>query len=301
METPIDATRTTLANLSELAKRAHYWTSFSPERRGGQLIKECQNELDADILFLTTNGIDEVTVSEYASKFKRLLTSWLHAKSNCTSTMITGGSNYNVRRAEKANRSEHRHYEIFAEWRERAKKSIVRKSKPAKTYTSELERYRAELEAMKANHELMKEGNKRIKDAKKKGGNIDAYLTETFKIQPHMLDWTMKFGFGLSNNLANMKRVEDRIATLSKMETLAATTGNTEIDFNDVRIVENYEADRLQLIFPGKPEPDMITKLKRNGFKWSPRFGAWQRQLTNNAKTAVNINIFNANIFKRAA
>lgn len=277
----------TIESLLPLAQRAHYWTSFSPEKRGEQLIKDYQSELDADILFLTENNISEEIKTEYAAKFTRLLTSWLHAKSNCTSTMITGGSNYNVRRAEKANRSESRHYEIFAEWRVRAKKAIVRKAKPAKTYSSELERYRAELDGMKKNHELMKEGNKKIKEAHKTSADISEYLKTTFGVAPHMIEWTMKFGFGLSNNLANIKRVEDRIKLLEKKETIAATSGNKETDFNGVKVVENYEIDRLQIIHESKPSAEVIQILKKNGFKWSPSNKAWQRQLTENAKWSL--------------
>jgi hypothetical protein len=51
----------------------------------------------------------------------------------------------------------------------------------------------------------------------------------------------------------------------------------------DVRVLQNTEQNRLQLFFPGKPEQEVIEKLKSRGFKWSPRNQAWQRQLTPNA------------------
>ena len=52
-------------------------------------------------------------------------------------------------------------------------------------------------------------------------------------------------------------------------------------------IVRNLEADRLQIIFDEKPDEEMRAKLKSNGFRWSPRYGAWQRQLTQNAESAA--------------
>lgn len=70
----------------------------------------------------------------------------------------------------------------------------------------------------------------------------------------------------------------------------------TELDYaieekeymiGDVTVKHNTEQNRLQLIFPGKPDPDMIAKLKSRGFKWSPRNTAWQRQLTPNALAVV--------------
>lgn len=46
---------------------------------------------------------------------------------------------------------------------------------------------------------------------------------------------------------------------------------------------------RLQLFFEEKPEETTRKILKRNGFKWAPSQGAWQRQLTNNAKYSLKI------------
>ena len=52
-------------------------------------------------------------------------------------------------------------------------------------------------------------------------------------------------------------------------------------------MVENTDNMRLQLIFDGKPEPEVREILKKNGFRWAPSQSAWQRQLTNNAKYAL--------------
>lgn len=60
-----------------------------------------------------------------------------------------------------------------------------------------------------------------------------------------------------------------------------------EYSIGDVGVLHNVEENRLQLFYPGKPEPETITKLKSRGFKWSPRNKAWQRQLTPNAIRAL--------------
>ena len=134
-----------LQDFKQRAIWAHNWTSFSPERSGEQMIQDYGTELTADIEELKSKGIDEANISDYTARYKRFFSSWIGAKSNCFNTMITGSSGVNVRKHEKANRSEQRHYEVFREWRERAKKAIIRKSLPAKTFSSELERYRNEL------------------------------------------------------------------------------------------------------------------------------------------------------------
>ena len=51
---------------------------------------------------------------------------------------------------------------------------------------------------------------------------------------------------------------------------------------------EDTEAMRVQLIFDGKPDDETRELLKQNGFRWSPRNSAWQRQLTANGKYAAH-------------
>ena len=50
---------------------------------------------------------------------------------------------------------------------------------------------------------------------------------------------------------------------------------------------ENSSTMRVQLIFEGKPEPDIRAILKSHAFKWCPSQGTWQRQLTENGKRAA--------------
>jgi len=275
-----------LSHLEEKAARAHNWTSFSPEKRGAQMVKDYGEELAGDMEELKAGGASDESISDYKARYERFFSSYLHAKSGTFSAMITGPAKFNNRRHEKANRSEQRHYEIFREWRERAKKAIVRKAKPAATYTSELERYRAELAGMQRNHELMKEGNKRIKAANKSGEDLTAYLTDTFAIEPHMIQWTMRRGFGLQNNLANMKRIEGMIKLLEQKEAMKEKSPVTKYLFDGGEILVNYEVDRIQIFFATRPTSEELAVWKSKGlntYNWSPSAKAWQRKITPNA------------------
>lgn len=275
-----------LKHLETKAVRAHNWTSFSPEKRGEDMIKGYSAELEGDIAELIEGGASSEAIKDYELRYERLFSSYLGAKSNCFSAIITGPARFNTRKHEKANRSEQKHYEVFREWRIRAKKAILRKAKPETTYLSELERYRAELEGMKRNHELMKDGNKKIKEALKGGFNIDNYLISTFGIKPHMLDWTMRWGFGLQNNNANMKRVEQRIKELEAKEANRTTEPEKEILFEGGKILLNYEADRIQIFFDTRPTQSELIEWKQKGlnsFNWSPSNVCWQRKITQNA------------------
>ena len=272
-----------LQDFKEKAISAHRWTSFSPERRGETMVNEYSAQLAKDLEELRAQNIDNETLLSYEQRYKSLFSAWLNAKSNCISAMITGPARFPIHKAEKANRSEQKHYDIFQQWREKAKKAIVRKAQPEKTYNSEIERYKAELEGMKRNHELMKIGNNAIRKANKDKVDITAYLIETFGIQTHMIDWTMKFGFGLQNNNANMKRVELRIKELEAKEQNRQNEPEKEFLFNGGKVVMNYEADRIQIKHDTKPNQEVISLMKKNGFKWSPFNKAWQRQITANA------------------
>lgn len=268
-----------LQNYTQQAKNAFNWVSFNPDRRGERTIKEYSAQLEQDIEELKNANIEADQIESYKQRYINLFRSWLSAQSRCASSVITGGSGFNVRRAEKANRSEERHYELWQEWRTRAKKGIVRKTAPIKTYLSEIDRYKTELESLKKNHELMKEGNKRIK---KGGADLDKYLTDTFGIKPHMLQWTKDFGFGLSNSNANIKRVEERIKELEKKESLRTDEKEKSQSFEWGKLLYNYEIDRIQIIHHTKPAPEKIALMKSHGFKWAPSQQAWQRQLTAN-------------------
>lgn len=275
-----------LQHLEQKAIQAHRWTSFSPEKRGPQMIKDYGEELNSDLSELESKGVSSEDLEKYKSKYITLFTCYLNAKSNCFSSMITGPANFPVRKHEKTKRAEQKNYENFRQWREKAKKAIIKKLEPAKTFASELERYRSQLEDMKINHELMKEGNKLIKQALKDGVNIDDYLTQTFQIKPHMLEWIMKFGFGLSNNNANMKRVEQRIKELEAKEFNRTNTNANEFTFEGGTLVFNYELDRLQIFFNSRPSKDELNEWKSKGlnsFNWSPSNNCWQRKITPNA------------------
>lgn len=269
--------------LKEIARRAFYWVSFNPDGRGDRTRKEFGEILENDLQYLSDNGASAEQLEQYKDKFKNLFVSWLNASSRCASSAITGGSGFNVRRAEKANRSEERHYQIFSDWRERAKKGILKSNKPKTTYMSEIERYTLELEQMRVNHEKMKEANKRIKEALKNGTDITAYLMGEMGVPSHMIEWTLKFGFGLTNNNANMKRVEQRIKELTAKEAQRMADPEKSYLFDGGEIVFNYEADRIQVKHDTKPTAEKIQELKKSGFKWSPSNQVWQRQLTANA------------------
>ena len=144
------------------------------------------------------------------------------------------------------------------------------------------------LDGMVETQELMKAVNAYYRKEKTLDGCPDLTQEEIEMLKAEMASsyhWAdvPYLPYLLSNNNANIKRTRDRLEGLKKVK--EAGSQETECEF--CKVVENTEIMRLQLIFDGKPEPEVRDILKSNGFKWAPSQSAWQRQLTNNARYAL--------------
>ena len=50
----------------------------------------------------------------------------------------------------------------------------------------------------------------------------------------------------------------------------------------NLKVINNTEINRVQLIFPENPAEEIVKDLKRHGWRWSQKSSAWQRQNTEN-------------------
>lgn len=90
--------------------------------------------------------------------------------------------------------------------------------------------------------------------------------------------------YELTNSNANFKRVKQRIETLEAVK----ASKSIEEEHDGYTYREDAEAMRVQLRFDGKPDDETRALLKRNGFRWAPSQGVWQRQLNDNGKYAAH-------------
>ena len=116
-----------LEDLYELCYRAHCGVSFSPEKRAISYIKDYSQELAEDLEELGENQ------GNYKTKYILKFSDWMSAKGRCISSMITGPSNFPVRRAEKFNNWENNKYEDFRKWRSKYFKAVKRKKRSLRT------------------------------------------------------------------------------------------------------------------------------------------------------------------------
>lgn len=140
---------------------------------------------------------------------------------------------------------------------------------------------------------------KKLEDLQAKMKSINAYMRKhkTLEGFPDLTQEEIKRymaqgfdgfpSYALTNNNATIKRTRDRIAALEAEAARAAAGGTEDHEGKGYTLRENTDICRIQFIFDGKPDDDVRSLLKNHGFKWSPREGAWQRLLNDNARSAA--------------
>ena len=217
---------------------------------------------------------------------------------SCPSIMITGGSNFPVRKKQKQNAAMDKFWiecgELFDPTGNhyfRKIKNIFANTTIYSNDTLAIEKLENKLRDLEEYHAKMKEYNAYYrKNGTMKGlGSISDEMAEEMD-KAIAKSWYNQpcAPFSLQNNNAEMKRIRGRIAELKRLKEEAEKPSEGKYPHVDgLEVVENAEAMRIQLIFDGKPDDDTRALLKSNGFRWAPSAGAWQRQLTQNGISAT--------------
>jgi hypothetical protein len=145
-----------------------------------------------------------------------------------------------------------------------------------------LPKLQEKLKGLETLQEFMKFANSCIRKKDKTAFLAHPLGTEERWTKLHIPDCFKCIGFApykLTNNNANIQRLKKRIAT----QEAAAKLEAKEETINGVRLLQNTDANRVQLIFPDKPEGNIRAYLKKSGFRWSRSEMAWQRHLNASA------------------
>lgn len=81
--------------------------------------------------------------------------------------------------------------------------------------------------------------------------------------------------------LNDIKDCEKFIATFDN----AVEKGNEENDL--FRVERDTNSNRINLYFDSIPDVEVRNVIKHNGFRWSPNYGCWTRQLTDEAEKSL--------------
>lgn len=222
----------------------------------------------------------------------------LDADFRTASWAVVGPAGFNVRRNRKRMDVAHARLVDLVEYTSGLSKRIRRAYLPegvtlSGAITSDadnaVELLEEKLADLVATQERMKKANRILRSKRPRAAKVEALkelrLTEAF------LDDVDVFGnpgfakFKLTNNGARIR------ATKKRIEAVKTERANPELEYRveaaGLSVHDDPETNRIRLDFDAKPAPEVITKLKRNGFKWSRRDGVWQRQRTNAARWTV--------------
>lgn len=280
-----------LESLWEQALHAYYWNSQDPEVRAETDIMHYEMQLHEDL-----KKIPEDKQPNYIETYRQKFSGLLNSLSKCANPMVTGRSNFNYQRNEKANNTYQNKYEEFHQWRKRYMDAMQQMMEAAKPEEEKLEETWSKLKrdiASSANtiHE--------IDTGKARGYHRALFVSSilnkvsTFanhgevEIVQKAVDFITEYNAKVKKPVITSrnkffqlpeiaKRMKEKLQAIREQE-------NKEMKFEGGTLVWNYEEDRLQILFNDIPHENTRKDLKSSGFRWSPRFHAWQRQLTSNA------------------
>jgi frataxin-like iron-binding protein CyaY len=215
-------------------------------------------------------------LGQYEDKLSRWYNKKFRIESMCPSIMVTGSANFPVRKKERQNRARDNHYNDYKEI-----EVILQRIQAVGTSISSdnpkaIELLKKKLEQFEARQENMKLANAHWR----KYGTMAGFAKFT-DAEAIAVDTKIKNGYHgqpcpaweLSNNSANIRRIRERIESMEN----APEFEGWEFDGGCVEV--NKDANRIQIIYNNKPEEEVRTVLKSHGFKWSWKYGTWQRML----------------------
>lgn len=303
VEQTVDALPIAVPKLGLDANRFGF-TSFNPERKVARYEADFQSEVQDMYEKLAkvakTDAQKEILKGEmerYTAGLRSRLLDIAATDSRVANPMVTGRANFNFARRDKAAGSYRNKVEALDDFKAKAESAMLRKFKEqniedaggVKGFTEQ------QLEKALKVQQQMKDANAVVRSKLSDEEKI-AKLNTILGTTPENSAKLLKPGFGGSKGFAGyqltsinnkIKALQAKIGKVAKNEELAATVGKKVEKIGDIEVIQNYELDRLQVKFQGKPSPEMIAKLKSHGFKWSPSNQTWQRQLTPNAKYSL--------------
>lgn len=212
---------------------------------------------------------------------------------SCPSVMIAGGSNFPVHKKEKQNIRSNKLSEEYSYIMQIPDK--IRGIGNNTTIYSDEDDAIEQLEEKAVHYRACLDEMKKRNAHYRKHGTMKGYEDITDEAA-EKLDAEIKASFyqvpfpayELTSARQKIKAAEERAEQLKKLKAKAEQPSEDKYPHVDgVEVEENAEAMRIQLFFDGKPSEEVRGILKSHGFRWSPSFGAWQRQLTTNGQSAT--------------
>ncbi|CAL7878908.1 ssDNA-binding domain-containing protein [Fusobacterium necrophorum] len=279
------------------AKRAKEMNSFSDYTPGSATL-EYKSLVDqaAEIAENQKKRVDpsfhekiDALLDTYSKKLAVNMNNGFAIDSRVPSVLIAGGSNFPTRKKEKQNAARDKNY---GEWKEiQGLLEKIRSTGMGGISADDpdaVKKLTAKLEKLTKAQETMKAVNAYYRKHKSLEGcpELDGKAIEKLKTRMEIRGIQDKPypSWALSNNNAEIRRIKERIQSLSVNKDKLYTGW----EFAGGKAEINVKDNRLQLFFDDKPDGKIRDELKANGFRWSPKASAWQRQLNSNAIYAAD-------------
>lgn len=284
-----------LEELENMAYDAYHWNSFDPDVRAETDIMNYEKQLHEDL-----EKIPEEKQQDYIISYKNRVSSLFSSLSRCANPMVTGRSNFNFHKNEKANNAYLNKHEEFHAWRTRyldAMQKMTEAARPEEEKQEEAwQRLKRDIaSSAKTIHEIdtsKARGYNRALFVNSILGKVSTFANHgEVEIVQKAVDFMTEYNTSVKKPIITTRnrffqlpeiaqRMREKLQVIKEQE-------NKEVTFDGGTIVWNYEEDRLQILFDNIPEENRRKELKSSGFRWSPRNKAWQRQLTQNAVYAA--------------
>lgn len=237
-------------------------------------------------------------IEYYADKYSQRLAEAINRRNridaSCPSVMIVGGSNFPVRKKEKQNAQRDKFYAECGDLFNTTDNNYFNKIEKLltnRTIYSNDELALEKLQNKLADKEELQAKMKYCNAYYRKNGTLKGY-EDISEEKARVLDEKIKNScsweqqpypsYLLTNNNAEIRRLKKRIEELQRLKEKANSDNDLPV-VNGIETQLNAEAMRIQLLFDEIPSAEIREMLKSNGFRWSPKNKAWQRQLTDNA------------------
>lgn len=284
----------------ETARNAHYCVHMS-DYKPGSATASYRNSVNsaakmveqqkARVSAFYHDKLDAL-LNSYARRLAQWTNDYNRNQASYPSQFIAGAGNYNMK---KHNRQMAREDSLWEEYRQI--EAILDKIRSVGTGPVDL----ADPHAREMLTERLNSQRQMLKDAKAANAYYRKHKTlagcpgftseqaanltdpNSFDIRVHGSPFP---AYELASIRGKIERTEQRLAELDRREQQGAEP-QTGTAFDGGQIVRNIDLNRLQILFDAIPDADTRAALKQNGFRWSPKNQAWQRQLTDNAERAA--------------
>ena len=287
------------------AKNAISWDDYKPGSATADYraaVDACAAEAEQQKKRVSSFYHDRIDAA--VDRYARRLAEWTDAYNrnvaSCPSSFITGGSNYNKVFGTKHARMLSREDRLWQEYKEieSIRENIrgigsgpvdLNDPHAREILTERVEKLRRQHERAKAiNAHFKKHGTYKgfpgIDDAE--AARLDAEIKQSFAYSMHGKPFP---DYELTSLRNRIKTAEARLSELDALDARRADpdAAGAAQTFDGGEIVRNAELNRLQIVFDHVPAAEIREALKSEGFHWSPKNKAWQRQLTDNAERAA--------------